>query len=199
MRTSKTPLPTSQAGSQPSAVQVWPAQCTRVHVQADHFNEPHGGSQPLRWEGRQRQSQPRRLGDWGRKQSASLVTERGQSQEEKTKERRRRQQGAGKTPCVWKSLLAHQKLLSGFSSVVCRGQQRNHLGTYWGGPRHSWAGLEFWSNGLTSLRTIGQAAEHSGPGFQAVSVAGTVLSLPESQVLPWIKNRCGSDGHPASI
>ena len=60
------------------------------------------------------------------------VTERGQSQEEKTQESAGgRQQGAGKTPCVRKSLLATANCFLDSPSVVCRGQQRkHHLGTY---------------------------------------------------------------------
>lgn len=147
MRTSKTPLPTP-TGSQPSAVQVWPAQCTRVHVQADHFNEPHGGSQPLRWEGATEAGRPAQA-PWGLGAgwSASLVTERGQSQEEKTKESAGgRQQGAGKTPCVWKSLLATKNCFLD-SQVWSAGASRGSItwGPTRGGPRHSWAGLEFWA------------------------------------------------------
>lgn len=146
MRTSKTPLPPTPSGSQPSAVQVWPAQCTRVHVQADHFNEPHGGSQRCGGKGRQRRAgQPRRLGDWGQAGRSLRITERGQSQEERP---RRAQEGGSRvqedTLCL-EEPVGHQKLLSGFSSVVCRGQQSITWGPTRGGPRHSWAGLEFWA------------------------------------------------------
>ena len=143
MRTSKTPLPTP-AGSQPSAVQVWPAQRTRVHVQADYFNEPHGGSQPLQWEGAIEAGRPAQepwgLGaGWSASLSPNVVRAR-------RKRHRRAQEGGsrvrGRHPvsgrACWPLQTAFWILLVWFA-----GASRGSItwGPTRGGPRHSWAGL----------------------------------------------------------
>ena len=163
MRSSKTPFPTPTV-SQPSHGQVWPAQRTRVRVQVEDFNDPTGENQQLWWEGaRGRQAGPGGAGTWGR--LVGLPRRRTWS-EPAARDRSAQEGGSGvggRHPvsgrACWPPETAFWTL-----KVWSAGASRESI--TWGptrdGPRHSWTGLEFWVRRLTSLRTIGQVAEHSG-------------------------------------